>query len=130
MTEVNLIRALIKGGARYKIRDNIKQRQTERKGALKATRKIGKALHKVFKTLVKEISQYLPYLGKSASEVSHFIPDTRNFAEVTKFSDDIKKPWIKATQKEIKNIINNKKFLVQDPEKGEPVTPCVDVYKG
>ena len=31
--------------------------------------------------------------------------------------------------KEIVNRINNNTFLVQDPEKGEPVTPCMDVYK-
>ena len=31
--------------------------------------------------------------------------------------------------KEIKNKINNNTFLVQEPEKGEPVTPCIDVYK-
>ena len=44
-------------------------------------------------------------------------------------SDDIKKPWIKANLKEINNIIKNQNVLVQDPEKGEPVTPCMDVYK-
>ena len=65
----------------------------------------------------------------SGSEVSYFIPEYRNFSEVTKFSDDIKKPWLKATQNEIKNLINNHTFLVQDPEKDEPVTPCMDVYK-
>ena len=43
--------------------------------------------------------------------------------------DDIKKPWLKATLKGIKNIINNKTFLVQEPEKGEPVNPWIDVYK-
>ena len=48
---------------------------------------------------------------------------------MTRFSDYIKKPWIKATLKEIKNIINNQTFLVKDPEKGGPVTPCMDVYK-
>ena len=42
--------------ARYKIRDLIKQRQPEWKGALKATQNIGKGLHKVLKTVVKEIS--------------------------------------------------------------------------
>ena len=26
-------------------------------------------------------------------------------------------------------MINNRTFLVQDPEKGEPVTPCMDFYK-
>ena len=43
--------------ARYKIRDCIRQIQTEWKGALKSTRSMGKGLHKVFKTVVKEISQ-------------------------------------------------------------------------
>ena len=44
-------------------------------------------------------------------------------------SDDIKKPWIKATLKEIENLINNHTFLVEYPEKYEPMTPCMDVYK-
>ena len=67
-------------------------------------------------------------MGESGSEVTHFIPEPRNFAEVTKLSDHIKKPWLKATMKTIKNIINNQTFLVQEPEKGDPVTPCMDVY--
>ena len=57
------------------------------------------------------------------------IPEPRNFAEVPKFSDDIKKPWLNATMKEIKNLINNQNFLVEDIEKDKPVTPCMDVYK-
>ena len=88
---------------------------------------MGKFLHKVFKTVVKDISQELPPLGESGSEVSYFIPEPRNFAEVTKLSDDINKPWRKATLKEIKNLINNQTFIVEDPEKDEPVTPCMDV---
>ena len=48
---------------------------------------------------------------------------------MTRLSYDINKPWIKATLKEIKNIIKNQNVLVQDPEKGDPVTPCMDVYK-
>ena len=48
---------------------------------------------------------------------------------MTKLSDDIKKPWLKATQKEIKNLINNHNVLVEDPEKDEPVTPCMNVHK-
>ena len=56
--------------ARYKIRDRIRQRQLEWKGALKATRSMGKGLHKVFSTVVKEISQELTALGEYGSEVS------------------------------------------------------------
>ena len=41
--------------ARYKIRDRIKQRQLEWKGALKDTRSTGKGLHKLFSKVVKEI---------------------------------------------------------------------------
>ena len=69
---------------------------------------MGKVSHKVFKTVLKYISQDLPPLGESVSEISHLITEPRNFAEVKKLSDDIKKPWIKATQKETKNLINFK----------------------
>ena len=38
----------------YKIRNRIRQRQSEWKGALYSTRSMGKGLHKVFSTIVKE----------------------------------------------------------------------------
>ena len=52
---------------------------------------MGKGLHNVFKNVVKEISQDLPPFGESGSEVSHFIPEPRNFSEVKTLSDDINK---------------------------------------
>ena len=52
---------------RYKIRDRIKQRQPEWKGAIIAPKNMGKGLNKVFKTVVKEISQEMPPLGESGS---------------------------------------------------------------
>ena len=67
--------------------------------------------------------------GETGSEVSHFIPEPRNFAEVTRLAENIRKPWLKATLKEIKNIINNQTFMIEDPKDGKPVTPCMDVYK-
>ena len=73
--------------ARLKIRDRIKQNKSQWKGALRATHKMGKVLHKVFSTIVKEILQELTNFGESGSEVSHFIPEPRNFAEVTKLSE-------------------------------------------
>ena len=48
---------------------------------------------------------------------------------MTKLSENIRKPWLKATLKEIKNLINNQTFLVEDQKEGEPVTPRMDVYK-
>ena len=48
-----------KRGAHYKIRDHIRQRQSEQKGELKATHKMGKGLHKVFSMVVKDIFQEL-----------------------------------------------------------------------
>ena len=71
--------------ARYKIRDRIMQRQSEWKGALKVTQSMGKGLHKVFSTVVKDISQELTPLGESGSEVSHFIPEPRNFSELKNY---------------------------------------------
>ena len=90
---------------------------------------MGKGLHKVFSTIVKQISQKLTNLGESGSEVSRFIPEPRNFAEVTKLSENIRKPWLKDTLKEIKNLINNQTFIIEYPKDCEPVTPCMDVYK-
>ena len=90
---------------------------------------MGKGLNIIFKTVVKEISQNLLLLGESSSEASHLISEPRNFSEVTKLLDDINKYWIKATKKEIKNLIINQTFLVKNPEKGEPVTPCMGVNK-
>ena len=90
---------------------------------------MGKGLHKVFSTIVKEISQESNNFGSSSSEVSHFIPEPRNFAEVKKLSENNRKPWLKATLKEIKNLINNQTFMIEDPKDGKPVTPCMDVYK-
>ena len=103
--------------ARYRIRDCIKKIQSELKGSLQDTQNMVKVLHKVFDTVVKEVQQDLPPLGESGSEVPHFIPEHRNFAEVTKFSDDIKKSWLKSTIKEIKHLIKNQTFLVEDPKK-------------
>ena len=83
----------------------------------------------MFKTVVKDISQDFPPLGESGSEFSNFIPEPRNFSEVKILSDDIRKPWLKATLKEMNNLINDRNFLVEGPYKDEPVTPCMDVYK-
>ena len=90
---------------------------------------MGKGLHKTFQTVVKDILQELTPLGESGSEVYHFIPEPRNFSEVKKLWDNIKKPWLKATLKDIKNLINNQTFLIEYQNEGEPVTPCMDVYK-
>ena len=90
---------------------------------------MGRGEHKVFTAVVKEIPQDFTILGQSGSEFSSSIPYPGNFAELTKLLDYIKKPWIKETLKEIKNIMKNQTFLVEYPEKGEPVTPCMDVLK-
>ena len=90
---------------------------------------MGKCLHKVFSKVVNDIFQELTPLGESGSEFSHFIPEPRNFYEVTKLPDNMRKPWIKATLKEINTLINNQTFLIEDQNEGEPVTPYMDVYK-
>ena len=35
----------------------------------------------------------------------------------------------KGNSKVYQNLINNQTFIVEDPKKGEPVTPCMEVYK-
>ena len=64
---------------------------------------MGKGLHKVFKYIVNELNNSLPNLGESVSEVSHFIPEPRSFADVTILPEYVKKARLKETLKEIKN---------------------------
>ena len=45
---------------------------------------MGKVLHKVLKTVVKQIQEDSTPLGEYGSEVSHFIPEPRTFSEVEK----------------------------------------------
>ena len=44
-------------------------------------------------------------------------------------SENIRKPGLKVTLKEIKNLINNQTFIIEDQNEAEPVTPCMDLYK-
>ena len=101
--------------ARIAIRDRIKQKKSQWKGALRATHKMGKGLHRFFRTIVSEILQELSNFGETGSEAAHFIPEPRNFAEVTRLAENIGKPWLKATLKEIKNLINNMTFMIEEP---------------
>ena len=59
----------------------------------------------------------------------YFIPELRDFAEVKIFPADVKKDLLKATLKEIKNIINNQTFIMDETEKVDLVNSCMDVYK-
>ena len=76
--------------AHYKMRDHIKRIQMEWKGSLLFMQNMGKGLHRFFKAVANDILQVLLILGESGSEVSFFIPESRNFSEVTRLSDDIK----------------------------------------
>ena len=53
--------------ARLAIRGSIKQKKSQWKGSLRATHKMGKGLHRVFSTIVKDISQELTNFGESGS---------------------------------------------------------------
>ena len=61
---------------------------------LLSTQNMGRGLQKLFRAVVNEISQDLPILSEYGSEVSYFVPEPRNFAEVTRLSEDIKKPCL------------------------------------
>ena len=76
-----------------------------------------KDLHKVFKSVVNELNNTLHNLGESGSEVSHFIKEPGNFAEVTGLLEGFNKASLKVTLKEMKNSIRNKTFLMYEPKK-------------
>ena len=88
-----------------------------------------KGLHKSFEAVVNELQNALPTLEESGSEVSHFISEPRNFSEVRRLPVNVKKYWLKATIKYNKNLISNQKLIMDEPEKGDTITSCMDVYK-
>ena len=90
---------------------------------------MGKGLHKLFKAVINELNIEFHTLGESVSEVSHFIPEPRNLVEVKRLPADIKNSWLKSTLKDIKHLINNNTFRMDESEKGGPVIPCMDFYK-
>ena len=53
--------------ARYEIYDRVRQKESQCKGELKDMHNMGKGLHKLFSTIVKEILQELATLGESSS---------------------------------------------------------------
>ena len=61
--------------------------------------------------------------------MSHFTLEPRNFAKVTISPAYAKKDWLKATLKEIKWLINIQTFLMDNPDKGDPVILYMDFYK-
>ena len=77
----------------------MKQRQGSCKGALSSTLNMGIGSHKLFIAAVDELLESLPIFCELGSEVSYFIPEFRIFQEVTKFSADTRKSWLKATLK-------------------------------
>ena len=64
---------------------------------------MGKGFHKIFTAIVNELSEALPILVESGSKISYFNPEPRIFSKVTRLLEDIRKPWLKETLKEINN---------------------------
>ena len=91
--------------------------------------RLGIGLHCLFRTISVEISKDTLEIGEQGLEVAPFLPEPKNSAEVTRLQNDVKKPWLRANLKEVKNPIDNQTSSIEDPEPDEQVTPCIDVYK-
>ncbi|MGH7973945.1 MAG: reverse transcriptase domain-containing protein [bacterium] len=64
------------------------------------------------------------------SDPSPFSPPPSNMAAMLRLSNDTtKQAWLRASRKEIKNLVDNGTFLLQDPKADEKVTPCMDTYR-
>ena len=66
VTEIRPTRTFIKGKHVLKCMIALRKKKLEWKGALRATHKMGKGLHKVFSTIIKDILQELTNFGESA----------------------------------------------------------------
>ena len=80
-------------------------------------------------SLLNKVNNAFSYLVELCSEVSHLIPEPIKFAEVTILTADVKKYCLKENLIDFKKLINNRNFLMDDQQKGDLVTPCMNVYK-
>ena len=60
---------------------------------------MGKGWNKILKYVINEIKNAFPTLEESESEVSQFITEPSNFAEVTGLPADFKNSWLQETLK-------------------------------
>ena len=88
-----------------------------------------KVLHRVFKAVVDNISQALPILGEYGLEFSYLIPEPKTLCRHDQIIRRHQETLAKGNYEGNLKKISNQTFLVQGPEKGEPVTPCMDVHK-
>ena len=59
----------------------------------------------------------------------HLITEPNNIAEVIRLPEGVKKARLKSTLKKHQKLINISNFLMDDPENGYPVTPCMNILK-
>ena len=72
---------------------------------------MGKGLHNVYEDIVNKLKNLLSALGKWVSEVSHFIPVPRDFAEVTTLQAYVKmigwkQLWNRSKSNQQSNLTN------------------------
>ena len=75
---------------------------------------MGKGLHRFFKDVENEINNALTNLGESDFEASYFIPEPRNFADVTILPADVKNARLKENSKRSMYEITNSGHLFED----------------
>ncbi|MGH3056190.1 MAG: reverse transcriptase domain-containing protein, partial [Gaiellaceae bacterium] len=69
-------------------------------------------------------------LDSPGNDPAPFSPPPTNMAAMLR-SDDLKvrQAWLRASRKEIKNLVDNGTFILDDPANDEKVIPCMDTYR-
>ena len=86
--------------------------QNEWKGSERSAKGMVKGLHKAFKAVVNELNNAFTTLVESGSDVSHFITEHRNFAEVSRLPPDTKKDSVESNFERDKHVIKNEAFVM------------------
>ena len=120
VTEVNLIRAKIgeKRATRYVV-------------IFKKGERNGRELYYQWKTGAKFFTKYFRLLFMNFQNNNQLRENQpqKFLTQFTRLSADIRILWLKETLEEINNLINNQNVLVDEPERGNPVTSRMDAYR-
>ena len=99
----------------FKIRGHIKQTQSEWKREELLAKNTGKGLHTGFIDVVNLIEELIAYVGIIRLRSFTIHSRTDEFCRSHKIASICQKGLVKAIFKEIKNVINDKTFLIDDP---------------
>ena len=73
--------------------------------------------------------ELMPELGEPGLDPAMFTPEPRNIKDMLKLPMELRKPWMRSEKSELKNLVDNGTFAIEDPNSEDKVIGPTMVYK-